>query len=653
MLLWFAETALIAAALAAVAALVPRLRTLGPAARHALWLLVLIKLVTPPLVRSPWPVSVQAVLGLGASTPAAVELPPIADAGDEPSSGDWPVSEVETIPATATATAGWVQALRAVDRTVLTRWALGTWLAVTAALAVGQGLRIVGFRRKLRHAVPAPRWMVEEAERVASLIGVRAPEALVVPGLSVPMLWCLGRSKLLLPAHLVESLGAERWRGVLAHELAHLRRGDPWVRRLELVAGLTWWWNPVYLLARHRLNIEAELACDAWVVSTLPGDRFVYAETMFEICASLATPPARPPSPALGVSGAGRFFERRLTMILRDHVPCHLSLTGLLGTGLLGLIAFPAWSAPDPPAPAAPESAVTRAALTYLALVGDDDADDDEDGARDLAKVQAERAARDAARTAREAARVERQAKQAEAQALRAAERAKGKKPTDSADKAETSKGGLANKRELIRKLSLDLTGKAPTPAEVEEFLADDSPRATPKLVERLLAKAKKPSEPGKIVEYPDAERWRKLSEQRIKRSGPAFEKSMEEMGRKLEKEMTEKFGPGSDFEKKMKAMGKEMAEKLGPGSEFEAKMKEIGKLVDQKVKSALETSRGAEASAAKPSPDARPKPKASTRPAASTRSREARIKELESKLDQIRDELKRLKEGADDSPGR
>ena len=75
MLLWFAETALIAAALAAVAALVPRLRTLGPAARHALWLLVLIKLVTPPLVRSPWPVSLQAVLGLGASTPAVVELP--------------------------------------------------------------------------------------------------------------------------------------------------------------------------------------------------------------------------------------------------------------------------------------------------------------------------------------------------------------------------------------------------------------------------------------------------------------------------------------------------------------------------------------------------------------------------------------------------
>src|SRR5215211_5728758 len=55
MLWWIAETTLVAAALAAVAALAPRLRPLGPAARHALWLVVLLKLVTPPLWSWPWP----------------------------------------------------------------------------------------------------------------------------------------------------------------------------------------------------------------------------------------------------------------------------------------------------------------------------------------------------------------------------------------------------------------------------------------------------------------------------------------------------------------------------------------------------------------------------------------------------------------------
>ncbi len=54
MLGWFAETTLVAAALAAVAALVGRARPIGPTARHILWLAVLVKLLTPPLVTWPW-----------------------------------------------------------------------------------------------------------------------------------------------------------------------------------------------------------------------------------------------------------------------------------------------------------------------------------------------------------------------------------------------------------------------------------------------------------------------------------------------------------------------------------------------------------------------------------------------------------------------
>jgi hypothetical protein len=47
---------------------------------------------------------------------------------------------------------------------------------------------------------------------------------------------------------------------------------------------------------------------------------------------------------------------------------------------------------------------------------------------------------------------------------------------------------GEADRRTLLRRLSLDLTGLPPTPAEIDAFLADDTPLAYVRQVERLLA---------------------------------------------------------------------------------------------------------------------------------------------------------------------
>ncbi len=54
---------------------------------------------------------------------------------------------------------------------------------------------------------------------------------------------------------------------------------------------------------------------------------------------------------------------------------------------------------------------------------------------------------------------------------------------------AGMSPGPAADKRTLIRRLSLDLTGLPPTRDEIRAFLVDDSPMAYERLVDRLLAK--------------------------------------------------------------------------------------------------------------------------------------------------------------------
>jgi hypothetical protein len=55
-------------------------------------------------------------------------------------------------------------------------------------------------------------------------------------------------------------------------------------------------------------------------------------------------------------------------------------------------------------------------------------------------------------------------------------------------NKARLQPAAEADRRTLIRRLSFDLIGLPPTPAEVDAFLADQSPDAYEKLVDRLLA---------------------------------------------------------------------------------------------------------------------------------------------------------------------
>jgi len=67
------------------------------------------------------------------------------------------------------------------------------------------------------------------------------------------------------------------------------------------------------------------------------------------------------------------------------------------------------------------------------------------------------------------------------------------KSPIDAFILAELEKKGLtpappADRRTLIRRATFDLTGLPPTPEEVEAFIADRSPNAFAKVVERLLA---------------------------------------------------------------------------------------------------------------------------------------------------------------------
>ena len=207
MLAWFAETTVVTLVLVSMAMIVSRWRRLSPATRHVLWLVVLIKLVAPPLVCWPWAIPLSWTSPDLSRTLDDPGIGPDAEGsarpnGRAPRSFSLPSRRIDSSNSLTT------MSLDAIGRIVLRGWA-----AASVVLVVGQAWRIVRFRRRFRWAVPAPGWMDEETRRIARRLGVRAPEILVLPGQASPMLWFLGRPRLLVPASLVALARAGRLAG--------------------------------------------------------------------------------------------------------------------------------------------------------------------------------------------------------------------------------------------------------------------------------------------------------------------------------------------------------------------------------------------------------------------------------------------------------
>jgi bla regulator protein blaR1 len=329
------SNALLATLLALLAGFVGRCCR-RPALVHGLWLLVLLKLVTPPLlpVGLPWP-----------TTPGPTEEPvaasitlPMADAlgADEDGGAVEALAPVDPLPQAPPGAGSWVMVAVAV-------WLTGSllWLGIAA-------LRVARFRRLLRFARPAPAALQEQSQRLAERLGLaRGPGVWFVSAPVSPLLWALGRTpRLLLPEALWERLTEPQRAALLLHELAHLRRGDHWVRRLELVTLGLYWWHPVVWWAGRRLREAEELCCDAWVVWALPDAAEAYARALVETVTFLSQ--TRPPLP-VGASGVGRvpLLKRRLTMILGGNTPRGPGWLGyvvLVGLGLLLLPLVCSWS---------------------------------------------------------------------------------------------------------------------------------------------------------------------------------------------------------------------------------------------------------------------------------------------------------------------
>lgn len=248
------------------------------------------------------------------------------------------------------------------------------WLSGIGLMTLAAMWRAWRFRRRVRPAVTAPKWIKAEVRRACRTIGLgRMPEVLVLGERVSPMIWhplLARRTKLILPTHLWSQLDEVGRKAVLFHELAHLRRRDHWVRRAELLVAALYWWHPVVWWVRHRLHEEAELCCDAWVTWLLPRFRRAYAEALLVTKRFAAEPNLTGPTVGIGITtGRARRFARRLTMVMTQSIAPRTSVPGLALVMVLaaaGWLATPAESCPPK------EKVVTESVTAPAAMLAGD-----------------------------------------------------------------------------------------------------------------------------------------------------------------------------------------------------------------------------------------------------------------------------------------
>jgi len=130
------------------------------------------------------------------------------------------------------------------------------------------------------------------------------------------------RPRLLLPRQMIETASRDEMRYVFLHELAHLKRHDIYLGWLVSLLQVLHWFNPLVWLAFHRMRTDRELACDAFVLTRTERDESrEYGRTMVGLLERFSRS-RRLPAMA-GISESKSQLKRRIAMIARSEKPAY------------------------------------------------------------------------------------------------------------------------------------------------------------------------------------------------------------------------------------------------------------------------------------------------------------------------------------------
>jgi beta-lactamase regulating signal transducer with metallopeptidase domain/Tol biopolymer transport system component len=302
------------------------LRRSAPALRYWCWQIVAFKLLLMPW----WVVALPLPGLLGAGTPGVT--PAAARASENRPGG--PGAAMDRLVAPPAGEAGLADGgtparFDFLGQLTWRSWLVLAWLAgitwQVGCLLVQRGR----LRRLLSRAAAAEPRLLALMEQAAAQLGLsRRPALVLTDEVGAPFVYGLLRPVLVLPRGLMAELDPDRWRAVMLHELAHLKRHDLWWGWLPALARIVYFFHPVAHWVSFRIRLERELACDQLAMTLSGRGAAEYAEVLVQVVSHASLPAALALRPLEGLS---TFWKRRLTMLLSTSrsTPRLSRLTGL------------------------------------------------------------------------------------------------------------------------------------------------------------------------------------------------------------------------------------------------------------------------------------------------------------------------------------
>lgn len=273
-----------------------------PQLAFVLWLVVFLKCITPPLWSSPsgvfcWLQPPQTTLDKNVQGAlAVVVLPTEAGAISSRVDVNCPLPDADG------------QALEwRLDVLRPATWLTAIWIGGVVAMFGAIAGRWRRLARLVRQTASRndPRW---DALLAGLTRRLRLPwrVRLVVTQCAVgPAVLGLLRPTVLLPQAVIDGKSADEIELILAHELIHVRRGDPWFALLRSLVLSVWWFHPLVWWAGRQASRAAERCCDEAVLAELRCSPARYARCLLDILAikhQLSPVPAFPGVRAIEVT---------------------------------------------------------------------------------------------------------------------------------------------------------------------------------------------------------------------------------------------------------------------------------------------------------------------------------------------------------------